>query len=494
MKEDDKGSKPGLHYTQDSEITIRTTRTEGSDPETCPVGDPEKCIHTDNHDGLSELQPVPSRIESYAPGSTFREDVDYPEGGLQGWLVVFGAFAGMMAAFGILNTAGIFQAYFAEHQLQGYDESTLGWIFSIAFFLAFFCGIQIGPIFDAHGPRLLILGGSIMLLAAVVLLSFCAEYYQFVLVFGVMGGIGTSLVFTPAISAISHFFCEKRGGATGLAATGGAIGGIIFPLMLQSLIPKVGFAWATRCVALIYLVLCIISNIFIRSRLPPDPNQSVWPDFKIFRDPSFALVTAAVFCMEWGLFIPVTYLTSFAMSSGALSEGSGYDLIAILNAGSVLGRWLPGVFADKIGRFNAMIITLALCALTTIALWLPASLLAPPDSGEQGMEISVSGLKAIVIIYGFLFGFASGSNISLTPVCVGQLCRTEEYGRYYATCYTVVSLASLTGVPIAGALISACDGGYWGVVGFTGAVYVVSVILMVMAKGKKVGWNFTTKF
>ena len=33
-----------------------------------------------------------------------------------------------------------------------------------------------------------------------------------------------------------------------------------------------------------------------------------------------------------------------------------------------------------------------------------------------------------------------GSNISLTPVCVGQLCDTEVFGRWYATCYTIVSI------------------------------------------------------
>jgi hypothetical protein len=45
----------------------------------------------------------------------------------------------------------------------------------------------------------------------------------------------------------------------------------------------------------------------------------------------------------------------------------------------------------------------------------------------------------LLVIYALLFGFSSGSNISLTPVCVGQLCKTENYGRYYATAYTIVS-------------------------------------------------------
>lgn len=59
------------------------------------------------------------------------------------------------------------------------------------------------------------------------------------IVFGVLGGVGTSLIFTPAVSAIGHWFYVKRANATGIAAAGGSVGGIIFPLMLQQLFPQV---------------------------------------------------------------------------------------------------------------------------------------------------------------------------------------------------------------------------------------------------------------
>jgi MFS family permease len=98
----------------------------------------------------------------------------------------------------------------------------------------------------------------------------------------------------------------------------------------------------------------------------------------------------------------------------------------------------------------------------------------------------------LTIVYALLFGFASGSNISLTPVCVGQLCATEEYGRYYATCYTLVAFGTLTGIPIAGVLLQVCGGGYLGVVIFTGACYVLSLIMMVAARVVKVGWKVKT--
>lgn len=241
------------------------------------------------------------------------------------------------------------------------------------------------------------------------------------LVFGVLGGIGTSLIFTPAISAIGHFFLARRGQSTGLAATGGSIGGIVFPIMLQALFPRLGFAWATRVMGLIFAFLLLIANLLIRSRLPPTKGASVLPDFTIFRDPTFALTTAGVFFIEWGLFVPLAYISSYALAHN-VNPTFAYQLLAVVNAGSFFGRWIPGYVADRLGRFNTMILTVAMCLITTFALWLPAG-----DS------------VAMMCIYAVLFGFASGSNISLTPVCVGQLCRTENYGRYYATCYTVVS-------------------------------------------------------
>jgi MFS family permease len=385
-----------------------------------------------------------------------------------------------MVALGMMNTIGTYHAYLATHQLATTSESALGWIFGIYAFLSFFAGIQIGPIFDACGPRYLILAGSVLLMTAQLLLGICRQYWHFLVVFGIIGGLGTSLVFTPAISAIGHFFLIKRGQATGLAAAGGSMGGVIFPLVLQALFPRVGFAWSTRVVALIDLVLLVLANLFIRARLPPSRPvnlTTLLPDFSIFRDPVFALTTAAVFFVEWGLFVPLTYLSSYAFAHGA-SEPFSYQLIAILNAGSCFGRYLPGLVADRVGRFNTMIITVLLCLVSTLALWLPAATSVP-----------------LMVLYSLVFGFASGSSISLTPVCVGQLCRVENYGRYYATCYTLVSFGSLTGIPIAGGILQESKGGteYWGLIVFTGLSWAGATLLFTVARGMGGGWTTLRK-
>ena len=110
------------------------------------------------------LTPPEAPITSEKTGR--QDEVDgekYPEGGLRAWLVVLGAFSGMTASFGNLNSTGTFQAYVSTHQLAHESPGAIGWIFSLYAFLTFFCGVQIGPIFDAYGPRWLVFAGTVCL-------------------------------------------------------------------------------------------------------------------------------------------------------------------------------------------------------------------------------------------------------------------------------------------------------------------------------------------
>jgi len=303
---------------------------------------------------------------------------------------------------------------------------------------------------------------------------------------GFLAGIGTSLLITPSLSAISHFFLARRGVATGIGATGGAVGGTVFPLMLQALFPKVGFTWSTRILGFIYLGLCFVANLLVRSRLEVvkvKSFQEYLPNLRILKEPAFALTSAGVFFMEWGVFTPLTYITSYTIRSGIGSQSDGYKVLAILNAASILGRCAPGYIADRAGRFNCMIIILFFCFLTTVVFWLSSVLL------ETSVNRVTSSMKPLLIVIAFLFGLVSGANVSLTPVCIGQLCDTREYGRYFATCYMLVSFGTLTGIPIAGALLQICNGEYYGVVIFTAGCDFASFAMFIAARGLKVGWK-----
>jgi predicted MFS family arabinose efflux permease len=246
--------------------------------------------------------------------------------------------------------------------------------------------------------------------------------------------------------------------------------------MLQSLFDKIGWAWAIRSLGFLCLTLTIISNFLIKSRLPPAKNVSAHPDIRIFQNLAFLYTTIAVFLLEFALFIPLTYLSSYALSKG-FDNAFSFQVITILNVGSVFGRVLPGYWADHIGHFNANMISVVVTIVACLGIWLPAG-----------------HTTAGIVIFALIFGFTSGSNISLVPVAIGRLCKTQHYGRYYATCYTVVSMACLINIPIGGKILNAGQGDYTWLIVTTGLIYCASLCAFLAAKVSAVGWRLDVVF
>ncbi|KAF4504210.1 hypothetical protein G6O67_008390 [Ophiocordyceps sinensis] len=143
-----------------------------------------------------------------------------------------------------------------------------------------------------------------------------------------------------------------------------------------------------------------------------------------------------------------------------------------MNAGSVLGRALPGYYADVVGPFNTCLFAVLMSLVSCLCVWLP-----------------LGHTRAGIMTFSVLFGFGSGTCIGIAPVCIGRMCKTQNYGRYYATCYTVVSFACLLGVPIGGNIVQASGGSYSALIILTGAVYVAAATCMMLAKVWHLGWE-----
>ncbi|KAH8425228.1 uncharacterized protein LDX57_002986 [Aspergillus melleus] len=299
--------------------------------------------------------------------------------------------------------------------------------------------------------------------------------------FSVLGGISSSMVFTPSVACLTHWFHRRRALATGIAATAGGCGGIIFPILIYNLTEAVGFPWAIRITGFICAFFCVLCILFLKTRLPPKKLGGGKIDFRVLREAPFALLTVAIFLIDFALLIPLTYLTSYAQSHG-MEEGLAYQVVSILNAASILGRVLPGYAADRYGRFNVMIITTFGCTVFTLALWL-----------------SAGSNTAAIVAYAVLFGFWSGSAISLAPVCVAQISTTEDFGKRYGTTYSLVSVGALFAIPIAGEIMKAQSApgkkeNYSGLIVFCGLIYGFACLFFVLARGVKIGWRVGTIF
>lgn len=422
--------------------------------------------------GLSSQEEVLTRHTSAAS-----EADSYPEGGKEAWLVTFGSFCAVFASLAMMNSVGTFQAWISDHELKDTSVEKISWMFGFYSFLTFFAGLQWGPVFDAYGPRVLSVCGSILLLLMYGIMGLCQEFWQFFLVIGLVGGFATGLIFTPAIGSVQHWFYARRGIATGLAVSGGSVAGIIFPLFLQALLPRIGFAWATRAAGLMLLPFLTAACLLMKSRVVDHGRRGpALPDITMFKKPMVPQMVIGVFTMELAFFVPVAYLPSYALDKG-MSVKSANALLTYLNVGSLVGRWLPGYMSDKIGRFNSSILAFIICIISMLGLWLSAG-------SNEGLLVATA----------VLFGLGSGSNISLTPVCLGQLCKTSEYGRFYTSIYTVASFGSLLGIPIAGTILSGTNNNYRGLIIFGGVSYAVALVGFIAVRIQSVGWRIRVKF
>lgn len=148
---------------------------------------------------------------------------------------------------------------------------------------------------------------------------------------------------------------------------------------------------------------------------------------------------------------------------------------------SLPGRILPGYLGDKLGRFNVMIAMCSLSAVVILALWLPGTLLSP-------------GSVAVYVIFSMLYGFASGAFVGMVPALLSQISPdVTKIGVRQGVLFSCISIASLTGSPIAGAILSNQSGTYWGLQVFAGAMMTAGVIFFMAGRMVLAGPSITKK-
>lgn len=176
-------------------------------------------------------------------------------------------------------------------------------------FMMFFGGPIFGKVFDNYGPRYLLLGGTFFHVFGLMMTSLSTEYYQILLSQGICSSLGASAIFYSAMSSVGTWFFKNRAGAFGIMAAGSSLGGVLFPIMVTKLIPKIGFAWTMRVCAFMILGMLIIANLTVKSRLAPRPRKLELMEFvRPLREPAYSLLCIASFFFFFGTFLPFNYV------------------------------------------------------------------------------------------------------------------------------------------------------------------------------------------
>ncbi|KAI1074257.1 riboflavin transporter MCH5 [Whalleya microplaca] len=361
------------------------------------------------------------------------------------WLSVVGAFLFLFATYGFMQTIGTVQAYLEQNQLSSYTSRDIGWITGVFTSLAMFLGIQIGPLFDTYGPGFLGPVGCVIYLPVFFVLAECSKYWHFMLVLGIWGAVGAAILSMVGVAAIGKSFVRRRGLAMGIALCGSSIGGVVMPLMLRKLLPILGWTWSIRILAFILSAVMIGGALCLQQPFQKRQGSEASErhrrkraalNFIALTSGTFTFVTIGLFALEFAVFGIFSLLPTYA-SVAQFSSDTGFVLVAIANATSTAGRLIPGLAGDYFGHFNVLLCMILCTAAFT------AAILVPFGSTSLGALYAFSAL----------WGFGSGSFISLTPVCMGKTCETEDYGRYFGTMYFFVSFSLLLASPLGGQML-----------------------------------------
>ncbi|EFE35067.1 uncharacterized protein ARB_06023 [Trichophyton benhamiae CBS 112371] len=360
-----------------------------------------------------------------------------PDGGVRAWLVAAGGSAIFFCCLGFSNSFGVFTEYYLSHQLRGESPDKVAWIGSLSAFLLFATGIMGGPSFDLLGAWGVLMG-SIM------------GFLQF-----------------PAFAAVSQYFDKKRAAALGIVVSGSSIGGIVIPIALSKMLNSstVGFGWSVRTIGFLILPFMLFACLTVKARLP-SRSTAFWIP-AAYKEVKFIILIVSLFFMFVGMFTPLFFLPTYAVSRGMDPTLAGY-LLAITNASSTFGRVIPGVLADKYGRLNIF----SLGGVTT---------------GIVIFCMNSAATDAALIVYAVVFGFVSGTIISGASAAF-SLCPKDprDIGTYMGMGMSISSLGGLIGPPVNGAFVDRY-GSFFEVSMFSGSMCLFGGLVALISK------HFTTE-
>ncbi|SPO03675.1 related to monocarboxylate transporter 4 [Cephalotrichum gorgonifer] len=392
---------------------------------------------------------------------------EVPDGGRVAWAHVLFTHIVFFNTWGVANGFGIFQQYYTQNLTQ--SPSSISWIGSIQVFLLFFIGVASGRLTDAGHFRAIFACGVFLQVLGLFMTSLCTSYWQIFLAQGVCVGAGNGCTFCPALAVLSQYFSKRRGFAVGLAAAGAALGGLVYPVLINWLIfyDDIGFPWTLRIMGFIMLATYLPCLLWYKTRLPPR-TSGPWIDTSAFTELPFMLFTGSMFLNFWGLYFAFFYLGTFARDQMGITEP--IYLLMLLNGVGVIGRIVPTIVADKCTGLSNLLIPVNFSAALMVYCW--------------AAVVSKGGLYAFAIIYGL---FAAALQALFPAVATTMTPDPSRTGTRVGMILGLVSFANLTGPAICGVLIRNQDGSYLAAQMFAGSSILLGAILALGARIAKTG-------
>ncbi|KAF2762457.1 MFS monocarboxylate transporter [Pseudovirgaria hyperparasitica] len=369
------------------------------------------------------------------------EDVGPPPDGGQGWVQVLVAHLVLFNTWGYFNSYGLFIDYYAS-AFPGTTLSALSWAGSTQIFLLLLISTLSGRVFDAGYYRLTLLVGSILQVVAIFMTSLASQYWQLFMAQGICGGIGAGIIYVPTVSCVATYFAKRRALAVSFATSGTATGGVVFPIIAQQLLPRIGFGWTVRVMGFVVLFNCLVVFALGRPRIPRR-SSGKFVELEAWKEAPYSLFTVGVFLCLWAVYIGYDYINIYASSVLGAPDSTALVILLILNAMGLPGRLVPALVSDAyLGPFQTLT-PIVISSGIMYFCWIAVK--------------SIKGLYVFSIFFGLVNGGVQGMILAGLPSLTTDL---SKMGTRSGMVLTVVSFATLTGPPLAGALIHEDAGGF----------------------------------
>ncbi|KAI1342354.1 MFS general substrate transporter [Xylariaceae sp. FL0016] len=446
------------------DMAYHTTALYGENQEPRPVDH--------HHVSLKEKTPLgakPNHKWGIFPAPPTEEPGPPPDGGARAWLQVLAGHFMCFVTWGLITSFGIFQSTY-EDMLHA-APSTVSWIGTVQIFTLLLVGTLSGRASDAGLVHEAVLAGTFLIVFGLFMTSLATQYYQLFLAQGVCIGLGMGILYMPGLSVPSSYFKAKKPLAVAIIASGAGSGGLVYPAMAQQLLPRVGFGWTMRSIAFVTLLISFLINLLLRVRVPARRSGPL-ADLRAFTELPYIFFTIGFFLIYWAVYFAFYYIDLWGYTYASFSSLDSINILLITNALGIPGRVLPGFIAARyLGPLNTAIPT-AVSVAVVLYCW-PAVAHAPGP------------------LYGFAvaYGLVASAIQSLFAVSLAALTDDlSQLGTRMGMVFSVVAFASLTGSPIAGAIVEASGGDYLGSQLWAATSMLLGAVALAAARVSRTGW------